>query len=105
MLLIALSAITHSTFAQQDVTLHFKAPAVSYTEALPLGNGRIGGLITGHPWNDRIMLNEISLWSGGVQDADSDTAYRSLPRIQELLDLYPLSSFMFPQALSLFTWC
>lgn len=85
MLLIALSAITHSTFAQQDVTLHFKAPAVSYTEALPLGNGRIGGLITGHPWNDRIMLNEISLWSGGVQDADSDTAYRSLPRIQELL--------------------
>lgn len=84
--LIALLAITHSTFAQQpDVTLRFSAPAASYLEALPLGNGRIGGLITGHPWNDRIMLNEISLWSGGVQDADSDTAYRILPRIQEHL--------------------
>src|SRR5690606_22480286 len=31
------------------------------------------------------MLNEISLWSGGVQDADSDTAYRILPHIQEHL--------------------
>ncbi|GEP94184.1 glycoside hydrolase family 95 protein [Chitinophaga cymbidii] len=85
MLLAALLIITHATFAQQDVTLQFSAPASAYTEALPLGNGRIGGLVTGHPWNDRIMLNEISLWSGGVQDADSDTAYRVLPRIQEHL--------------------
>ncbi|QEH40811.1 glycoside hydrolase N-terminal domain-containing protein [Chitinophaga sp. XS-30] len=86
MILAALIAIAHSTYAQQqDVMLHFKTPADNYLEALPLGNGRIGGLVTGHPWNDRIMLNEISLWSGGVQDSDSDTAYRILPLIQEHL--------------------
>lgn len=85
-LLIGLLAISISTSAQQpDVSLHFKAPATNYLEALPLGNGRIGALISGNPGNDRITLNEISLWSGGVQDADNDTAYRILPRIQEHL--------------------
>lgn len=86
LLLTGLLALSLSASAQEpDVSLRFKAPAAHYQEALPLGNGRIGALISGHPWNDRITLNEISLWSGGVQDADNDTAYRVLPRIQQLL--------------------
>ncbi|MRG47482.1 glycoside hydrolase family 95 protein [Chitinophaga sp. SYP-B3965] len=86
LLLTGLLALSISASAQkQDVSLRFKAPAAHYQEALPLGNGKIGALITGHPGNDRITLNEISLWSGGVQDADNDTAYRILPRIQEYL--------------------
>lgn len=85
-LLIGLLALSISASAQEpDISMRFKAPAAHYQEALPLGNGRIGALITGHPWNDRITLNEISLWSGGVQDADNDTAYKVLPRIQEYL--------------------
>ncbi|WP_343701284.1 glycoside hydrolase N-terminal domain-containing protein [Chitinophaga sp.] len=85
-LLLGLLALPLFASAQQpDVSLQFKQPAASYLEALPLGNGRIGALIGGHPVKDRIVLNEISMWSGGVQDADSDTAYRILPRIQEKL--------------------
>ncbi|MGN7720582.1 glycosyl hydrolase family 95 catalytic domain-containing protein [Chitinophaga sp. 22620] len=68
-----------------DAVLRFNEPAAHYQESLPLGNGTIGAMITGHPVRDRIMLNEISMWSGGVQDADSDTAYRILPRIRESL--------------------
>lgn len=86
LLLTGLLALSVSASAQEpDVSLRFKTPAAHYQEALPLGNGRIGALISGHPWNDKITLNEISLWSGGVQDADNDTAYRVLPKIQELL--------------------
>lgn len=85
-LFLGLLALPFYTFAQQpDVSLQFKTPAAGYLEALPLGNGRIGALIGGHPVKDKIVLNEISLWSGGVQDADNDTAYRILPRIQENL--------------------
>ncbi len=86
LLFTGLLALSISASAQgPDVSLRFKTPAAHYQEALPLGNGRIGALISGHPWNDNITLNEISLWSGGVQDADNDTAYRVLPRIQQLL--------------------
>ncbi|SIO52575.1 glycosyl hydrolase family 95 catalytic domain-containing protein [Chitinophaga niabensis] len=86
LLFTGLLALSISASAQEpDVSLRFKTPAAHYQEALPLGNGRIGALISGHPWNDKITLNEISLWSGGVQDADNDTAYRVLPRIQQLL--------------------
>ncbi|RPE12724.1 glycoside hydrolase family 95 protein [Chitinophaga lutea] len=86
MLFLAVMALPLFASAQKpDVTIRFSKPATNYLEALPLGNGKIGALIGGHPVKDDIVLNEISLWSGGVQDADNDTAYRILPRIQEHL--------------------
>ncbi|MGX5817846.1 glycosyl hydrolase family 95 catalytic domain-containing protein [Chitinophaga lutea] len=86
LLLTCLLTAGISAYSQRpDVTLRFKQPAQAYQEALPIGNGHIGALIGGHPNDDRITLNEITLWSGGVQDADSDTAWRILPRIREHL--------------------
>ena len=82
---VILTAGLAASAQKPDATLRFNEPAAHYQESLPLGNGKIGAMITGHPVKDRIMLNEISLWSGGVQDADSDTAYRILPRIRESL--------------------
>src|SRR5690606_38075476 len=57
----------------------------TYLEALPLGNGNLGALIMGNPSHDRIILNEKSLWSGGVQDADREDAHLYLKEIQNLL--------------------
>ena len=75
-----------SLFGQQGSDhLVFKAPANSFTEAIPLGNGRIGAMEFGGPNTDRIILNEKTLWSGGIQDADDDSAHFYLPKIQELL--------------------
>ena len=68
-----------------DLSLYFKQPADHYLEALPLGNGHIGALIFGNPNNDRIVLNEKSLWSGGVHDADRGDAHVYLKEIQDLL--------------------
>lgn len=75
-----------SVFAQKnDVEIRFKSPAQDFTESLPLGNGRVGAMIFGDTQKERIALNEISLWSGGPQDADLDSAYLSLKPIQEHL--------------------
>ena len=68
-----------------DLSLVFKQPAVNYLEALPLGNGNLGALIMGNPNHDRIVLNDKSLWSGGVQDADREDAHLYLKEIQDLL--------------------
>ena len=69
----------------QDLLVRFNTPAEVFTEALPLGNGRIGALVFGGVKQDRIALNEISLWSGGPQDADSPDALPFLKPIQQYL--------------------
>ncbi|MDR1340218.1 MAG: glycoside hydrolase family 95 protein [Prevotellaceae bacterium] len=68
-----------------DICLRLDSPAKVYTESLPLGNGRLGAMIFGNPDIETIALNEISLWSGGYQDADREDANRHLKEIQDLL--------------------
>ena len=68
-----------------DICLRFNSPAEIYTESLPLGNGRLGAMIFGNPNKETIVLNEISLWSGGYQDADRENANQYLKEIQDLL--------------------
>lgn len=68
-----------------DVTIAFDTAAANFTESIPLGNGRLGAMMFGNHKKERIVLNEISLWSGGVQDADRENAHQYLRPIQELL--------------------
>lgn len=69
----------------QDVSLLFNTPAKHFTESLPIGNGRLGAMIFGQTDTNRIVLNEISMWSGGHQDADAPQAYKYLKEIQNKL--------------------
>ncbi|MBI4586315.1 MAG: glycoside hydrolase N-terminal domain-containing protein [Planctomycetes bacterium] len=56
-----------------------------WVEALPVGNGRLGGMVFGGLEEERLQLNEDSLWSGGPQDADNPEAIKHLPEIRKLL--------------------
>lgn len=64
---------------------HFDAPARIWEETLPLGNGRIGMMPDGGIERETFVLNEISLWSGGKQDAANPYANRYLNFIRQLL--------------------
>jgi alpha-L-fucosidase 2 len=68
-----------------DTTLWLDTPAKAFTESLPLGNGRLGAMDFGGVENERIALNEDSLWSGSVQNADRTNAAAALPEIRRLL--------------------
>lgn len=68
-----------------EMTLLFNAPADAWIKALPLGNGRIGGMVFGGVKQERVALNEDSLWSGGPQEADNPEALEALPEIRRLL--------------------
>lgn len=50
-----------------DATLLYAKPAGHWCEALPIGNGRIGGMVFGSVRQERIALNEDTLWSGHPQ--------------------------------------
>ena len=53
--------------------LRYDKPAVKWEQALPVGNGWLGGLIFGGTTNDRIQLNDITVWSGSPQPSTSRT--------------------------------
>lgn len=64
---------------------HFDKPARIWEETLPLGNGRLGLMPDGGIQQEKFVLNEISLWSGGPQETDNPEAYPYLDRIRQLL--------------------
>jgi alpha-L-fucosidase 2 len=77
---LILTSITLSTFSAQAATpetiqktssehlLWYQQPAKNWNEALPVGNGRMGAMIFGNPDNERIQLNEDSMWAGEKKD-------------------------------------
>ena len=56
-----------------------------WEETLPLGNGRIGMTPDGGVYKEKIVLNDITLWSGSPQDANNYEASKSLPEIRRLI--------------------
>src|SRR5947208_6616669 len=68
-----------------ETLIWFDNPAANFTESTPLGNGRLGAMMFGGVDEERIVLNENSVWSGSRQDADRPDAYKVLPAIQKLL--------------------
>lgn len=62
-----------------------KQPARVWTEAFPLGNGRLGAMIFGGVTSERIGLNEDSIWYGGPKQCDNPMAWKKLGRIRSLL--------------------
>jgi alpha-L-fucosidase 2 len=68
-----------------ETTIWFDAPATNFTESSPLGNGRLAAMMFGGVDDERIVLNESSVWSGSRQDADRPDAYKYLPEIRQLL--------------------
>lgn len=67
------------------MNIQFQSPAVYWTEALPVGNGRLGAMIFGGVEKERIALNEDTLWSGYPKDWNNPGAKEVLPKVRELI--------------------
>ena len=68
---------------RQPLLLRYRQPAADWqSQALPIGNGRLGAMIFGDPQHEHLQLNEISLWTGDEKDTGS---YQNLADL--LLDL------------------
>src|SRR5690242_1714764 len=72
-----------SCFAQN--TLWYTKPASIWTDALPVGNGRMGAMVFGGAAHERIQFNESTVWTGEPHDYAHKGAYQSLAKIRELL--------------------
>ena len=63
----------------------YTAPAKKWTEALPLGNGRIGASVFGGVKKERITLNHDTLWSGRPKRAEIKNFKEGFEKAKELL--------------------
>ena len=63
----------------------FNQPAATWNEAIPIGNGTLGGMVYGGIESDTIKINEETLWSGGPRDLQNHKAIKYIPEIRQLL--------------------
>lgn len=91
LLYFTLSLIPVNLFSQEankinpSLVLWYNKPANGWTEALPVGNGRLGAMIYGGNTIDTIQFNEETLWSGQPHDYAHPDAYQYLNEIRNLL--------------------
>lgn len=71
--------------ATQKLELYYDHPATVWEETLPIGNGRLGGMIWGGIFQERIGLNEESLVSGYEREKDNPHAFESLEKVRSLV--------------------
>jgi len=65
--------------------LWYSQPASEWNEALPVGNGKLGGMVFGNVKDEHIQLNEDSVWYGGPRNRNNPDALENLPKVRELL--------------------
>src|SRR6187401_1352725 len=80
--LLPLDSVAHEP---DNLTLWYRQPAAQWTEALPLGNGRLGAMVFGGVTDDRIQINEGTLWGGSPHDYTNPSARSHLARLRDLV--------------------
>ncbi len=65
--------------------LYYNQPASLWTEALPIGNGRLGGMVYGRTHEEIIKLNENTLWAGGPYNSNGEGGFQYLDSIRTLV--------------------
>ncbi|HEU4625443.1 MAG TPA: glycoside hydrolase family 95 protein [Steroidobacteraceae bacterium] len=65
--------------------LWYTRPAARWDEALPIGNGRLGAMVFGRVAQERLQLNEDTLWAGSPYTPDNPDALEAIPEVRRLL--------------------
>lgn len=71
--------------AGNEHKLWYDRPASMWTEALPVGNGRLGAMVYGIPGIDRLQLNEETIWAGSPNNNANPEALEYLPKVRQLV--------------------
>ena len=77
--------LTSLTGSAQTYKLWYTKPAEVWTDALPLGNGRLGAMVFGRPATERIALNEETIWAGSPNNNFTKGASPWIAQAQQLI--------------------
>ncbi len=68
-----------------NLTLWYTEPAAEWIQALPVGNGRLGAMVFGCLQNERLQLNEETIWARPEGNGINPEALAALPEVRRLL--------------------
>ena len=69
----------------QQHRLWYNQPAQTWTQALPIGNGVMGGMVFGTPAVEHIQMNEETIWAGQPNNVVNPNAKKALPEVRQLI--------------------
>jgi alpha-L-fucosidase 2 len=79
------SLLFSSFVCANDLVLWYQQPASEWTEALAIGNGRLGAMVFGGISEERLQFNEDTIWTGQPHEYQHEGAVKFLPEIRQLL--------------------
>ena len=68
-----------------EYKLWYDQPAMTWTQALPIGNGVMGGMVFGTPAVEHIQINEETIWAGQPNQVVNPNAKEALPEVRRLI--------------------
>ena len=83
--ILFLSLVVPSWASDPDPVLWYTHPAQRWGDALPIGNGRLGGMVFGGVEQEHIQLNEDTIWNGKKRNRINPEALKALPEVRRLL--------------------
>jgi len=82
---IIISSLNSMASDEKQHILWYDKPASTWTEALPIGNSRLGAMVYGNPLAERLQLNEETIWAGQPNNNANPEAREYLPKVRELV--------------------
>ncbi|MDR2643011.1 MAG: glycoside hydrolase N-terminal domain-containing protein, partial [Planctomycetaceae bacterium] len=79
------SVISDTAPPKHSDTIWCSKPAKNWFEFMPIGNGRLGATIGGNIFEEKIHLNEDTIWSGEPRNLQRPDNDKVLPEIRKLL--------------------
>ena len=83
-LIFLLLLISNISFGQ-ELKLWYSQPARNWSEALPIGNSRLGAMVYGGTEREELQLNEETFWAGGPYSNNNSNAKYVLPVVRKLI--------------------
>ena len=71
--------------AARDYKLWYNRPAMTWTQALPIGNGTLGAMVFGTPAVERLQVNEETIWAGQPNTIGNPQAKDNLDKVRQLI--------------------
>src|SRR6266540_3261630 len=82
---LSLRAAIEQPTPTQDLRLWYRQPAANWNEALPIGNGRLGAMVFGGVADERLQLNEDTVWAGEKRDRLNPAGPAAVAEVRRLL--------------------
>lgn len=80
------TSMADSSDTSKPLKITFSDPGKHWTDAIPIGNGRLGAMVWGGVAVETLQLNEDTLWTGTPGNYTDPNALKALPEVRKLVD-------------------